>query len=615
MVVEKQVLPFFEWLWQGQGDSFIDGALFQFLVLAAVLFVLGLVGGFLVSMIRHGPVAAGEITYRTLRGGATDLTRLSARRIGALAGLAIKESLRRRVLVALVVFALVLLFASWYLRTDNPEPARLYLSFVMTATTYLLLLMALLLAAFSLPGDIKSRTIYTVATKPVRSGDIVLGRMLGFSAIGAVLLAIMAVASWFFVTGSLAHTHSVDATTLEPITGIDGQPIGSGGATSFDAFHRHTFTVGVDGKGVTDAALGHIHTVDADDDRYTVGPAEGFIRARVPKYGSLGFINRDNARTGRGISVGAEWGYRSYIPGATPAAAIWTFDGVNRSVLREGADGGLYLPIGLIVRVYRSYIGQIEEGIQGSIQLRNPETDVATSLKIFTAQDATVDTFDFANEQTDTQQDEITILDDLISSDGRIEVVVQCLDRAQYFGFAQADCFLRLPEGSPLWNFVKGYLAIGMQMVIVVAVAVTASTFLNGPIAMVATVSFILLGFFRETFVKIATGQNYGGGPVESLVRLVTQMNVMSPFKSQDPNSFDAIDLMKAADEALKAGMQAFSYVLPDFSTYLGRVRYVAEGYSIPTDALVRDLVVCAVYVLGAAVIGYFFLRTRELAK
>ncbi|MEN0109669.1 MAG: hypothetical protein AAF805_02995 [Planctomycetota bacterium] len=612
MVVENEVLPFLQWLLRGAGESFADGegAIVRLLVIAATLLVVSIVGGFVISLVRNGPVRAGETTYRTLVGGFADLTRLSPRRIGALAGLAIKESLRRRVAVALVVFAMILLFASWYLRTDNLEPARLYLSFVLTATTYLVLLLALLLAAFSLPGDIKQKTIYTIVTKPVRPGDIVLGRMLGFTAVGTVLLAIMAVGSWFFVTGSLAHTHEIDLASLTALRDAGNQTIGQEGETTFDLFHRHSFAIGETGGGVTDTASGHWHELSRDGDRVTAGPARGYLRARVPKRGSLVFLDRQGNKTKRGISVGSEWQYRSFIQGGTQAAAIWKFTGVDESNLRAFDDGGTYLPVELIVRVFRSYKGDVERAIQGTVQLRNPETGVKSTVQVFPALDAGIDSFEFPNEQTDTDQNAITIAEDLISDAGEIEVVVQCLDRGQYFGFAQADCFLRLPEGSAAWNFVKGFLSIWMQMVIVIAIAVSASTLLNGPIAMVFTVSFIVLGFFRDFFVEVATGASYGGGPVESLVRLVTQKNVMQPF---DPSP--AIDAMKGVDGALTAGMRAVSYILPDFSAYLGRVRYVSSGFSIPGDAVAQDLVVCAAYVVGLAIAGYFFLRTREVAK
>lgn len=613
MVLEKEILPFFQWLLRGEAESFRDGegALVLFLVVVATVFVLSLIGGFLVSLIRHGPIRAGEIAYNTLTGGVSELARTSPRRIGALASVAIKESVRRRVWVALVVFGLILLFASWYLRANNTQPARLYLSFVLTATSYLILLLSLLLSAFSLPGDFRNKTLYTIVTKPVRAGDIVLGRMLGFTAIGTVLLVVMAIGSWVFVNGSLAHTHEVDLDTLEALRDPDGQSLGQRGLSSYDLFHKHDLTLDTDGTGVVESAHGHTHPIIKQGDQFKLGAAEGFIRARVPKRGELRFLDRKGVPTDRGISVGSEWGYRSYIQGSTQAAAIWTFDDVTESDLVEYADGGgSYLPVELIVRVYRSYKGEIERGIQGSIQLRNPDTQVKTNIRTFYAKDATIDSFQFANEQTSTEQEPITILDDLISEDGRIEVIVQALDRNQYFGFAQADCYLRLPEGSPLWNFIKGYLSIWMQMVIVIAVAVTASTFLKGPIAMLFTVAFLILGLNRDFFVKVATEQSFGGGPIESAVRMRLQMNQMTPF---DPSP--AVSVMKSIDDLLELMMLGLSYVLPDFSTFLGRVNFVAEGFAMPADALARDFVVCFAYVIGAAVIGYFCLRSREVAK
>jgi hypothetical protein len=515
------------------------------------------------------------------------------------------------VLVALVVFGLILLFASWYLKTDNLQPARLYVSFVMTATSYLVLLLSLVLAAFSLPTDFKSKTIYTIVTKPVRAGDIVLGRILGFTAVGTLLLAIMGAASWVFVSGSLAHTHAVDLGSLKAIRGADGASIGQQGQTSFDAFHRHQLSIDSDGLGFADPASGHRHAISKNGDELVVGPAEDYLRARVPQRGKLRFLDDKGVETARGISVGNEWAYRSFIQGATQAAAIWTFSNVTEQTLAEYPDGGgKYLPVELIVRVYRSYKGDLERPIQGSIQLRNPDTGLKSTVRVFGAKDATIDTFDFGVEQTDSNQQPVNLLEDLVTEDGRVEVIVQALDRAQYFGFAQADCYLRLPDGSPLWNFVKGMLAIWMQMVIVISVGVTASTFLSGPIAMVLTVAFLILGFYREQFVQIATEKSYGGGPVESLVRMVTQMNQIVPFEPSP-----AVSVMKAVDDVFEGAMRAVSYVLPDLSAFLGRVTYVAEGFSIPTDAVAQDLTTTLAYVVGLTVAGYFCLRTREVAK
>ncbi len=157
-----------------------------------MLAVIALVVGFLVALVRHGPLKAGDITYRVVVNGFSELFKTSPRRVWAIARLAIKESIRRRVIVALAIYIVILLFAGWFLQTGYREPGKLFFSFVLTATTYLVLLIALLVSAFSLPNDFKSKTIYTVVTKPVRAGDIVLGRILGFTIVGTVLLAIMA---------------------------------------------------------------------------------------------------------------------------------------------------------------------------------------------------------------------------------------------------------------------------------------------------------------------------------------------------------------------------------------------------------------------------------------
>ena len=159
---------------------------------------------------------------RFLCGRADRLPRRSARtccihrlrRILAIARLAVQEAIRRRVLLAFAIFAVIFLFAGWFLDTKSNDPARLYLSFVLTTTNYLVILLALFLSAFSLPADIKNKTIFTVVTKPVRSGEIVLGRIVGFTAVISVLLIAMCVVSYFFVVRGLNHEHGVNVESV-----------------------------------------------------------------------------------------------------------------------------------------------------------------------------------------------------------------------------------------------------------------------------------------------------------------------------------------------------------------------------------------------------------------
>jgi ABC-type transport system involved in multi-copper enzyme maturation permease subunit len=604
MVLEQELLPYFTWLLSGGENSL--GALPRFLITALVL---ALVVGDLVALVRYGPLKAGDLTYRVVTGGLKELAQLSPRRIWALARLAVQESLRRRAWVALVVFGMILLFASWFLKTNHQEPAKLYLSFVLTATTYLVLMISLLLSAFSLPGDFKSKTIYTIMTKPVRAGDVVLGRVLGFTLVGTALLAIMGVASYIFVHRALSHRHEIDPSSLENIVDSDGNVLGRKGRTTLNHYHRHEIEVPNEGTGMALSEHGHEHQISVEGSALEVDGPLAIMRARVPKYGRLQFLDRNGTPVEKGINVGNEWAYREFVAGGTASAAIWTFDNVNETLLEADPDGAQYFPLEIIVRVFRTHKGEIERGIQGSIVLRNPETELRSNPHVFTAKDWTIDAVYFPRKLYDSSENEVDFIDDFVSSDGRLEVVVQCLEPGQYYGFAQADCYIRRPDASPLWNFIKAYLSIWVQMVLVIAIGVTASTFLNGPVAMMATVSFIIIGFFRDFFVNVAMGSQIGGGPVESLYRLATQKNLVTRL---DDNL--ATQLMVAVDQALELFMLSVGSLLPDFAA-LSTVNYVAYGFNIPWDRALQDLTVGGAFVVGLFLVGYFCLRTREVAK
>jgi ABC-type transport system involved in multi-copper enzyme maturation permease subunit len=616
MVLEQELAPYLTWLigypW-AEPRALLESALIGFLATVLALAVVSLVVGFLVALVRHGPLKAGDITYRVVSNGLLELIHTSPRRVWAIARLAVKESIRRRVVVAMAIYVVVLVFAGWFLQTGYREPGKLFFSFVLMATTYLVLLIALLVSAFSLPNDFKSKTIYTVVTKPVRASDIVLGRILGFTLVGTVLLGAMGILSAGFVWRMLDHSHAIKLDTLENVYDPEGKAIGKKGRTTTEHGHYHELEIYPDGSGSALSTNEHEHAI-ATGERggepvYEVSGPRGLLRARVPHYGKVRFLDRKGVEVARGVSVGNEWTYRSFIEGGTPMAAIWTFTGVDESILRSD-EGGPVLPIELIVRVFRTYKGNIEVGIQGSMQLRNPDAkDTRSFLWTFTAKDASINTFDWPRELEDANRQRIDLIDDLVTNDGRLEVIVQCLDRAQYYGFAQPDGYIRLPDGSPLWNFCKAHVSIWVQMVLVITIGVTCSTLVNGPVAMMFTMAFITLGFFRQFFIDVAIGKQVGGGPLESFYRLVTQMNQMSPL----PENLGT-QLIQAVDVVLKQGMYSLSYVLPDFRSY-STVGYVSYGFDIPVNHVFQDVSVCAAYLLGSFVIGYFFLRTREVAK
>src|SRR3972149_300937 len=310
MVVDlSDVVPFLNWLpW-----AFLDWLLVVFLAAAAVTII-----GWLIAAFRYGPMRAFAVTSGVWAGGIRDLMSMSLRRVMALSWLAVKESIRRRVVVVFAIFILVLLYAGWFLDPKSTNPALLYLSFVLTATSYLVLLMALFLSTLSLPNDIKNRTLHTIVTKPVRTSEIVLGRILGFAAVGTTLLVVMCLISYVFVIRGLAHTHQLKDEDLQQTeVKVAGQPITRTGRTSYEHHHSHPVTIlsSEDGRveGHVEREQGHWHSItvekEGDKNVYKLGPPVGMLMARVPIYGTLRFLDRTGKPAEKGISVSKGLGY------------------------------------------------------------------------------------------------------------------------------------------------------------------------------------------------------------------------------------------------------------------------------------------------------------------
>src|SRR5262245_36779605 len=265
MALERGIPDYWIWLLGNpKTASLLDpttwGFLFGTIAICLLLFLIAPFISFIIASLQYGPSEAFYYVARSMFSAVTeDLPRFSPRRTLAVARLAIQEAIRNRVLVGFGIFILLLLVAGLFLDVQNNNPSRVYLSFVLTSTNYLVLLMALLLSAFSLPNDIKNRTIYTVVTKPIRASEIVLGRTLGFAAVGTAMLLLMGLISYFFVTWSLSHDHAIDAASVNDETGKGGAIVRRYGETTVDQHHRHTFEVDADGKGRTNTVQGHWH--------------------------------------------------------------------------------------------------------------------------------------------------------------------------------------------------------------------------------------------------------------------------------------------------------------------------------------------------------------------
>ncbi|MBW3538779.1 MAG: hypothetical protein KY476_00765 [Planctomycetes bacterium] len=320
--------------------SILQGITHWLLIFSAV-FGIALVVAFLTSLVAGGAAGPG-LFFNRLSEGAADAASTSWRRVWALTMLTYKEAFRRKALLVFVVFALLFMFAGWFLTGTEQAPqmqVKVYVAFVLTAISWLVLPVVMLLACWGLPQDIQNRSIHTVVTKPARRSEIVLGRMLGFIGIGTLLLAVMGAVGYVWTlrnfpapSETLAfdadadpdreETYEISATLGTRINvrieGPDGQ------ARRFVAANDAELASLMAGRypaPVEEQARELVRTLRERNQPVLV--------SRVPVYGSISFTDREGNPVERGINVGDIWDFRSYIDGATRASAIWEFDGIS----------------------------------------------------------------------------------------------------------------------------------------------------------------------------------------------------------------------------------------------------------------------------------------------
>ncbi|HMO13391.1 MAG TPA: hypothetical protein PKD64_06095 [Pirellulaceae bacterium] len=667
------------WEWLIGGVNYANGAWLTFLFICVATALVAIFVGYLVAVIRHGPFEAFYVCAKVIFQAPADILGTSPRRIFAIARLSAKEAIRRRVvLVTFIIFALALLFGGWFLGTRGEHPERVYVNFVMWGAQILVLMMSLLVSAFSLPEDIKNRTIYTIATKPVRPTEMIVGRIVGLTMVGTGLLATMAVMSLAFVWGGLNHVHELDldnpveasfAEVNERVTGRRPSEMAIKEAfTTKSSGHDHVVeiledvraadapppadmksVIRVEDRGNKKVYYrvqvrnvgGHSHSaiVDPNTGEISLSGAKGFFRARVPLYADrLDFFDRDGTERVKvdvetlevqlddfgnpiteGFNIGETWTYRGYIDGGTSLARA-QFDFSNFTPDRF-ADSEM-IPLELTLSVFRSHKGNIERRIRVGLQFESIPED-SRAEPIYRSE-----VLEFESEEFRIQVKGIprNLPGSLISpkgeeietrffnlfeeyaKNGRLRLVLTCLDENQYIGVARADVYFRAAEGVYWWNFFKGYFGIWLQMLVVISLTVGLSTVLNSPVTMLVTICALVFGFFSADIRELTLPNRDGGGPIESFVRLITQQNMQVKLDESVQ-----VTIMEATDRLLLRLLEAVTYVVPDFSR-LNFSDYVKFGYNIGENRIMVAAVISFAFCFGVSILAYFSLKTRELA-
>jgi hypothetical protein len=173
---------------------------------------------------RMGWIIVGIIVAVGLLGlGAGDLMRFSVKRIWAISGVCFRESIRRRVLWIIPLAVAGLIVVSQLQRAvDEQDALRQTTKFCVFAAGLVVVLTSIILACTSLPKEIDTRVIYLVVTKPTTRLELIVGKVVGFARVTAVILVIMGAFSYGYLTLRAWKQRQEVGARLQFDTGLSG---------------------------------------------------------------------------------------------------------------------------------------------------------------------------------------------------------------------------------------------------------------------------------------------------------------------------------------------------------------------------------------------------------
>ncbi|MCZ2343855.1 MAG: hypothetical protein LC104_18960 [Bacteroidales bacterium] len=546
---------------------------------------------------------------------AASLARIRFRRIWALTILGFKEAVRSRLFWVFLFFLIPVLFPThWFYPGKAEDQLRTTIGVTGFVSMVLLLLSAGLLAAFSIPNDIKNQNIYTVLTKPVERFEIVLGRFFGYGFLLSIALVGMTTIGWLFI-----------------------------------------FSTKVDESAASESYL-----------------------ARDPVRGTLEFRSRRELRGERfeGTNVGREFDYRRYIAGdpSSSQRAVWHYASVPSSLGKNGDS----VPCEFTFDIFRMTKGEENRGVDMTIRVvtwqtpqipprdqgdgtwrwadparqkayeddlkkaveeagfagQNPAAVVAgarpgtPAWKVVNDLAKKYGYYEFAGKEVfDYQFSKIAVPSGIFENAREgyppklgeneptppmVSVFVNCTTRGQMVGMAEGDLYFLRSEPVPShWAFAQNYFksAFGLwcRMMLVIGLAVTCSTYFAGVIGFLITAALYLGGYFSEHIADVAKG-SYLGGPFKAMNQLL-EAKAPTAQMGDTPVEKAALTL----DTGFSWLVRRVINLIPDIDAFTW-TSFLSEGFNIPPAYLLMNLAVLVGYLLPWFILAFYLMRSREVA-
>jgi len=588
---------------------------------------------------------------------ASSLFKIKFRRIWALSTLGFKEAVRNKMLLVFLLFLIPLMIPiTWFLPFKPEDELRMTIGVTSGTTQVIIILTALLMASFAIPTDIKNQNLYTIVTKPVERFEVLLGRFFGYMALITLALFTMTLVGWIFILGTTVDQKAKDDTykARVPVKGKlkfqnrKGDKEGTNVGREFD---YRKYIAG--DPSTSERAVWNFEELPSGITAY---------RDHVPVEFTFDIFRMTKGEENRGVDLVIRvvtW-QCPQTPPTEPRDGTWKwadaekeqayrkdYDQKRRDLNRE--DG---LPDSDTADPLRSAKPPGDEPIRKNGEASQSFTtrkkdwerqkaywgavnDLAKKYGYYEKSGKEI--FDyhtdkiavpvglFENAQAEmpkakdgktkpvglfeNAQAEMPKAKDGKTNPPRVSVYVKCDTRGQLLGMASGDLYLLAGERTFHENYFKSSFGLWCRVCIVLGLAITLSTYLSGVITFLLTTKLFLAGYITEHLSDLAGSNSSVGGPFRSMNQILRAEQSTAPS--------DAGTLSKAAE----GGDDAFSWLLrrvfnliPDVEGFVW-TEFLSEGFNIPLEYLVMNFVVMVGYLLPWFVLGYYLLRSREIAE
>ena len=616
----------------------------QWGAVVGILTLIALVTLFATSIFANGTAGVGIFTTG-VSDALGDWAGTSFRRIGAIMRLTILEALRRKVLYVFVIFGILYMFAGWFMTdtgTDAELALKVYVSFVVRTIAWPLFLIIWILSCMGLPEDIKARSLHTVVTKPIRKHEIVLGRIFGYFFVGMTILLVTGAIGYVWILRMLPPASRVQLQARVPIYGPmtfrdrEGKVNSKGGVNVGDEFMLRSFIEGnTKARAIWDFSYPQWSTVtDAQTDagvtmeshfqafRTWKGNLDRGLLCQFVLINEHGQITVSPAAAKAGGTLELEQGAIKQsikvTAGSTPEAAA-------REIAQalNNADRSKYP---WLTDTVVSVVADPKKPDEGRVILRAPPTDELLSpvlkgidgvqyaykrlevpLPPFEVSEFRSNVIAVPRAQQTKEGEKVDLFKDVMH-DGTMRIEARCLTGAQFLGMARTDLMVRLQSRTFLEGYAKSLIGVALRMLIIVVLGVCSSTFVKSFVAMFLSLQVLALGYLIRPFLDfLSTSTGTGGGPLESMYRIVNHLNPTTPLTKFQAQS------MYLADLPLQYYLRVIRLVIPDFQLF-NMDPYISNGLDVPWNNVVFP---CMLISIGFAIpwifIGHVALKMREL--